>query len=184
MEGKLIGILAVALAIGLAAGAGIGYVVFDGNDVSADETYWFYLYFEEGDAKNKWYSATGPDATVAFENAMKAANITWVTSSIGYVSNVGGTDCAWASFEYLWDVCDEKTAVESVLMPLIHGGMFIHSNGWRMFFGFDTPGSDKMKLYQSNSNVFILSPYGSDDLPTFDPKSGLDQWNGSGPFAS
>ena len=60
MENKMIGFLAIAVAVGLAAGAGIGYLVFDEDPV--EETYWYYLYFADGDERKPSYRPAGRPA--------------------------------------------------------------------------------------------------------------------------
>lgn len=58
MENKMIGFLAIAVAVGLAAGAGIGYLVFDEEPVE-QQKYWFYLDYgdyEDADKVNRWVS--------------------------------------------------------------------------------------------------------------------------------
>ena len=183
MEQKMIIFLAIAVAVGLAAGAGIGYLVFD-DDEPTDETYWFYLYFADGDSRNKWYSATGSDATKAFDNAMDAAGYEWEKSNWGYISSIDGVGSSWAAYNYLWD-CYSEDACESSIANDVYSayGTFVSSNGWKEFSGFDDDGSDKMKLYQSNSNVFIFTTYDSYWNPLIDPKTGYDCWDDSGPFA-
>ena len=69
MENKMIAFLVIAVAVGLAAGAGIGYLVFDEEPVE-QQKYWFYLdYGDEASADkvNRWVSV---EATSAGE-AMK-----------------------------------------------------------------------------------------------------------------
>jgi len=182
----MIAFLAIAVAVGLAAGAGIGYVVFDEEPV--EETYWYYLYFGENDDRNKWYSATGSDATVAFDKAMDAAGFEWTKSNGGYISSVDETGSLWAIYNYLWDIYTEDAASASIAG--YESGWFSFSNGWKEFSGFDIDekkdpaGAEKMKLFESNSNVFILTLYDSSWMPIITPHSGYADWKSSGPFAA
>ena len=176
MDNKMIAFLAIAVAVGLAAGAGIGYVVFDEEPV--EETYWYYLYFGADDDRNKWYSATGSDATVAFDKAMDAAGFEWDGSS-GYPSSIAGVGTYWALYEYTYSNYSAEAETSSVAFP-VDLGYYPKSNGWNQFNGYDVEDEDKVKLYQSGSNAFFLAPYDADKK---DPINCID-WMNSGPFAA
>lgn len=185
MDQKMIVFLVIAVAVGLAGGAGIGYLVFDEEEVNTDETYWYYLYFADGDNRNKWYSATGSDATVAFDKAMDKAGFEWTKSGIGYVGAIDGEDgggYGWAIYCYLYSIYTNEAVEGSISFPA-PGSYFTMSNGWASYNGFNVEGDDaeKMKMYQSGANVFILSPYNTD---TINPITGYDDWKASGPFAA
>ena len=65
MEQKSIVFIVVALVVGAALGAGIG-MMLSGDESNGEETYWYCLYFADGDERNDWYKGTGTDATKAF----------------------------------------------------------------------------------------------------------------------
>lgn len=186
MDQKMIVFLVIAVAVGLAGGAGIGYLVFDEEEVNTDETYWYYLYFADGDNRNKWYSATGSDATVAFDKAMDKAGFEWTKSNWGYVSSIDGVGSSWGVYNYLWSVTSSAAAESSISGATNDSyGSFAYSNGWKSFSGFDSDSdSDKMKFFQSNSNVFILTTYDSSWAANITPVTGYDDWKASGPFAA
>ena len=69
MENKMIGFLVIAVAVGLAAGAGIGYLVFDEEPVE-QQKYWFYLDYgdyEDADKVNRWVSVEATSAGEAIK---------------------------------------------------------------------------------------------------------------------
>lgn len=189
MENKMIGFLAIAVAVGLAAGAGIGYLVFDEDPV--EETYWYYLYFADGDERNKWYSATGSDATVAFDKAMDDAGFEWTKSKWGYISTIDGVGSSWATYNYLWSITTSEAAESSISGKTNDQyGAFAYSNGWKSYSGFDIDknidpeNAEKMKFFQSNSNIFILTTYDALWAANITPVTGYDDWKASGPFAA
>ena len=60
----MIAFLAIAVAVGLAAGAGIGYVVFDEEPVD-EKSYWIYLSNTDSDVDG-WYEIVADDPVEAF----------------------------------------------------------------------------------------------------------------------
>ena len=65
----MIGFLVIAVAVGLAAGAGIGYLVFDEEPVE-QQKYWFYLDYgdyEDSDKVNRWVSVEATSAGEAIK---------------------------------------------------------------------------------------------------------------------
>lgn len=175
MESKIIAFILVGIVAGAAVGVGTGYVVWNGEK----EEYSFYLYFDDGDDKNGWYSAKASNATDAFKEAMKKAGISW-TNSNGYPADVGGVEGLWYICQYLYSSTDSEAAQGSILYPVISYGSLAHSNGWMSIYGYGE--SEDLKLGQFGSKIFFLSPYAKMGSDTPSPVS-VDGWMNSGPFA-
>ena len=117
MEQKMIIFLAIAVAVGLAAGAGIGYLVFDEDPVE-QQTYWFYLdYGAEADAEkvNRWVSVNATSAGDALKKVPGAVCESDPTFGISLKSidglgtvNNGGNWVYWEMYIYNGDYNDSS----------------------------------------------------------------------------
>jgi hypothetical protein len=160
-DNKVIVFAVVALLVGVAAGAGIGYAVFHDKN-SSDETYYFYLFWGDNDAKNGWYSASAGNADDALDKAMKKADIPvdWTTGYPCFDSS------SWYSAYYIYGDTTKLAAEKSVKDPVDDAwgmGMF-RSNGWVSFIGYDEtedPADLEKKLHEAGSNIFFFCPYSS-----------------------
>jgi len=149
-DNKMIAIVAVVVIAVVAVGA---FFILN-NGSNDDETYYYYIDFGDNDKKTAWYSASGSDADVALEKALKGTDITLTYSKGGYPNFDTGT---WGMFVYNWAICSSTTATESVAMPNYDDyGSFVKSNGWDSFSGY---GSAAKKVYQAGANVFFFSKY-------------------------
>ncbi len=181
MESKAITFIVAALVVGAALGAGIGFIMFGNSDSNAEETYSYYIYFGEGEAKNGWYTAKATDASAGFDKAMKNAGMEWEKSPWGYIKSVNGESgsSGWAVFEYLYKDCNSDAQTGSIS----------YASGWRAFAGYTVTGEDdpSLKLKQSDSNVWFLSLYGpAPEYTMINPWDDAvsNKWMNSGPFAS
>lgn len=179
---KSMAFVVVALLIGVAAGAGIGFFIWSGDDCSDDQEYNYYLYFAANDTRNGWYNACGADATDAFDKAMTDAGLEYEISSYGYIGSIDGVgdSAGWYLCEYLYDVYSKDAADASILYPTESYGALTYSNGWKSMSGFGS--GDTLKLYQFESTTYFFSPYAA-DWSAESPVS-VNTWMSSGPFAN
>ncbi|MBQ3736777.1 MAG: hypothetical protein II855_07610 [Candidatus Methanomethylophilaceae archaeon] len=139
--------------------------------------YSFYLYFAADNAKNGWYSAKASNASDAFTDAMKDANIEWTKSGWGYVASIDGNkgynDAGWCISCYTYSQVD-KAAQD--------GSSTTYLNGWQSFSGYDSTEHDGFKFFESASTIWFLTPYiegyGSENPNT------VSTWKASGPFTA
>ncbi len=144
----------------------------------SDKTFWFYLYFAEGNAKNGWYSAKASNASDAFTAAMKDANIEWTKSNIGYVQSIDGNDGSgngWSLMTYLYSQTDKAAQDASATKS---GFDF---KGWGMLNGYDTEAHDGFKLFESSATIWFMAPYAAVWTDTPDPST-ASSWKATGPF--
>ena len=193
MEGNKVTTYAVvALVVGILVGVGVGYAAFHGsnsnnNDSNTDETYWFYLYFGDNAVNTKWYSATGTDATDAFDKAMKSAELEYEVSSWGYISSVDGKGAdngGWYIAQYLYSDTTSDAANASVLFPTDAYGSMRVSNGWAQINGYDA--GEGLKLWEFGSNIFFMSMYGEYGVSSTPSPASTTLWmtDSTGPFAT
>lgn len=186
MEGnnKLVVYAVVALVVGAIIGIGAGYAMWSGNsDNGVDESeYHYYLYFGADSQKNGWYSATGADAGVAFENAMKSAGMDYTFSNLGYVQSIDGVDngAGWYIAQYLYSETSTEAAQGSVAGEKVEYGILTYSNGWMLFNGYGTNG--EFQLGSCGSNIIFMSAYNV-DWSAASPVS-VTEWMTTGPFAT
>lgn len=104
MDQKLLVFVCIAVAVGLAGGAGIGYAVF--HEDNCEQTYWFYIDYgtkADDDHKNGWVSVTG---TSTADAAKKIPGIILKDTEHGYlidsINGIEGTTSEpwlyWAQF--------------------------------------------------------------------------------------
>lgn len=181
MDNKIAVYAVVALLVGAVIGVGAGYVLFNssGDDSSAEESYSFYLYFGDDDKRTKWYTADGTDATDAFDKAMKAANLSYEVSSIGYVGTIDG-EGSWYIAQYLYADTTKAAADASISGSIESYGTLRVSNGWASIAGYN--GIDGLKLCEINSNIFFMSIYQA-DYSAASPAT-CTGWMTTGPFAA
>lgn len=174
MSQKTTIIIAVAV-VAVVAVAGVAVFFVMNNDKDTDETYWYYLYFAEGNEKNGWYSATADNASDGFTNAMKDANIEWTKSSWGYVASINGNagynDAGWCISAYVYSHTD-KAAQD--------GSSGAYLNGWQSFSGYDTTDHDGFKFFESNATIWFLTPYLT-GYASETPNT-VSTWKNAGPF--
>lgn len=191
MEGNKVTTYAVvALIVGILVGVGVGYAAFHGsnnnNDSNTDETYWFYLYFGDNAVNTKWYSATGTDATDAFDKAMKNADLDYEVSKWGYISSIddkGADNGGWAIAQYVYADTSSDAAKASVegLLTDAYGG-YAGSNGWHLIAGYGS--STDLKLSQFGSTVYFMSMYNADWTFATPDSTTLWMTDSTGPFAT
>ena len=172
MEQKSIVFIVVALVVGAALGAGIG-MMLSGDESNGEETYWYYLYFADGDERNDWYKGTGSDATKAFDKAMDDAGFDWEKSTWGYISSIDEVNngSGWAITQYLYTEFTSAAASSSIS----------YDNGWYSTSGFDD-GTDDMKLKQFEAKVYFMTPYLENYEDTPKVADVFSAWSTSGPF--
>ena len=182
MERKLI----VFLLAGMLVGAGAGYLISEsmGTSGDPDDTYWFYLYFSDGDARNKWYSAEAPNTNEGFGRAMENAGMKWEKSPWGYISTIdgdGGND-GWFLCQYIYSSCSAAAAGNSIVAPDQSATGVLHSsNGWYTIYGYDDGG---FKLGQFSSHIYFFSIYYTVAGGYFaESPVSKTTWMNSGPFA-
>lgn len=193
-KSKVVLFAVVALLIGAAAGAGVGFMVAgDGGDSApGGREYSFYLHFADGDSRDGWYSATAEDAGQAFGAAMDAAGLEHEVSSYGYVASIDGVDgggSGWYICHYVYSDFTEEAAKASILFPTESFGTLQCSKGWKSLTGYGE--GTEVKLAQVESTAFFLSPYALDPAPEGSPASWsapspvtVKSWMSGGPFAS
>ena len=128
-----------------------------------EKEYSFFLYFGPGDTRTNWYTASGTDATAAFDAAMTAANMDYVVND-GYLSSIDGVASMWMTYGYMYTASDATAFNASVGYPLYTGGqysMFLKSNGWVSIAGYNVAGDSGLKYYQFNSDRYVISVYGA-----------------------
>ncbi len=190
MEGNKVTTYAVvALVVGILVGVGVGYAAFHGSDNNnnngnADDTYWFYLYFGDNSINTHWYKGTGSDAGVAFEKAMKDANIKYEASESGYISTIDGKggDNGWYLAQYLYKNTDQAAAKASILYPTESYGTLRVSNGWASIAGYD--GVSGLKLSEIESVAFFMSMYNADYSAASPVSTTTWMMDTTGPFAA
>lgn len=188
MEGnKLTTYAVVALVVGILVGVGVGYAAFhgsnDNNNSNTDDTYWFYLYFGDNAVNTKWYSATGANATDAFDKAMKNADLKYTISTYGYVGTIDGKgDNAWYTAQYLYKDTTSAAAQASILFPTESYGTLRVSNGWASVSGYD--GVSGLKLSEFGSTVYFMSMYEADYSAPSPASTLLWMSDSTGPFAT
>lgn len=179
-NGKIIAIAVVALLVGGALGAVIGVVAKPAQD--NDDTYYFYVYFGEGNAKNNWYSAKASDAAKGFEKAMNDAKLSFKLNSYKYISEIDGNNgngSGWYIAQYLYKDTNKAAADASILYPTESYGTLRCSNGWISFSGYDSNDYTN-KIGEANGTIYFLSPYNMDySAPS--PAS-VNTWMTTGPF--
>lgn len=183
MEGnKMYVFLVIGIVVGAAVGIGAGYMMFNDSDCSSAEEYNFYICYGATDADNGWYSASGDNATEAFDKAMDKAGIEYVANS-GYISSIDGVGTMWSTIQYTYSMYTEAAEAASILYPNYSGyGGFISSNGWVMSNGFNIDGYDGLKFCEFESNTYFLSVY--DDVTyAFETPVSYTGWMDEGPFA-
>ncbi len=172
MSQKTTMIIAVAV-VAIVAVAAVA-IVLTKDKGSDDETYYYYLYFADGNDKNGWYSADADNASDGFTNAMEDADLSWEKSSWGYIASIDGNagynSWGWSISAYTYSHTDSTAADASSGVKL---------NGWTSFAGYDSDEHDGFKLWQSNCNIWFLTPY--TDGVTPDPST-VSTWKNSGPF--
>ncbi len=172
---KLIALVVVGLLAGVGVGYGVGFLMD-----SDDAEYHFYVYFDDGDDRNGWYSAKGSDAAVGFDRAMKAAGFEYELGG-GYLSMIDDAATFWSVYDYLYLGTDNESASSSVLEPVYSYGALAYSNGWKSFMGFGGyDDGQPFKILQSVSTIFFLSMY--DDLGYAPNPVDFDDWMSAGPF--
>lgn len=201
MDSKSTAFLAVALVIGLVIGAAAGFFLWgnNGDTGNEDETYWFYINFGDGDERTAWYSGEGKSVSEGFDAAMVSAGMDYTLSEYGYLSEIGGVNASWSSFNYLYGEYNTAAQSTSVMYPnyyqqlvddpdnpgekvMVDTTNFISSNGWATFNGY---GTFKNMLDGSVSNVFYMSMYVELSPNVWGcPNPVTDTgWMNSGPFA-
>ena len=165
--------LVVGLVIGAAAGVGVGYVMFGGEDNNSE--YWFYLDFngEDTDVDDQWISVKESDALSALLKALDSKNIPYdiaeTGATAGWITSIGDVEPKWADGKswMLWgwfsnDIVAEKSA-------------------WSA-----SPG-----LTVTNATTFYLavSEIDSASIPgeyvtLFDPNYESVKWKAGGPFSA
>ncbi len=186
----------VTLVVGILVGAGVGYAAFHCNDEhgnsggdSGDVTYWYYIYFGDDSAMNKWYSATGADAADAFGKAMKAANMEYELSK-GYVVSIGGVDGWWSVYNYTYKETTKTAAENSILSPVNvndNPNDLAKSNGWLAFAGYDVKDDERFKIWQTGTEIFFFSIWTETSSVWGCPNpvtTNLWMTDSTGPFAS
>lgn len=182
---KLIVFAVVALVVGAAIGAGVGFAMWGNQSQSSDGQYNFYLYFGADNDNNGWYSASASNTNDAFDKAMKNAGFEYTKSSIGYIQSINGEDgsgSGWYLCQYVYSGYSEEAAEGSVLYPVESYGTLSYSNGWKSMSGYGS-GAD-LKLSQFGSMTYFFSPYAS-DWSAASPVSTIEtaDWDTTGPFA-
>ncbi len=192
MEESRIWMIVGLVAAILVVGCGAGWVVHNssqigddggGDDGAGDEsgkTYWYYLNFGDGDERTKWYSGTGTDAAAGLVSAASSSGMDVAVDDSGQVSSIDGFSrgAGWSVVCYLYSIYDQTAQSGSLLTPTSPGGVFVHSNGWAAFNGYDWSAGNTMA--QSCYTVFYMAPHSSDGsvaTPVSD-----DGWMNSGPF--
>ena len=99
MEQKSIVFIVVALVVGAALGAGIGWMLFGDSEDVEQTTWWLYIdYGDEADSshKNGWYSAKATDMKEAAEKiGVSFADSGFIDSVNGVVTDSGETWSTW-----------------------------------------------------------------------------------------
>ena len=99
MEQKSIVFIVVALVVGAALGAGIGWMLFGDSEDVEQTTWWLYIdYGDEADSshKNGWYSAKATDMKEAAEKiGVSFADNGFIDSVNGVVTDSGETWSTW-----------------------------------------------------------------------------------------
>ena len=174
MSQKTTIIIAVAV-VAVVAIAGVAVYFVMNNDKDTDDTYWYYLYFADGNEKNGWYSAKADNASDGFTNAMKDANVSWEKSNWGYVASIDGNkgynDAGWCISSYIYAHTD-KAAQD--------GSCTTYLNGWKSFNGYDSEAHDGFKLFESNSKIWFLTPYL--EGWSYETPFTVSTWKNAGPF--
>ena len=152
--------LVVGLVIGAAAGVGVGYVMFGGDD---DTEYWFFLDFngEDTDVDDQWISAKGKDLVSAMKKALDAKNIEYDIEDSGWVNELGGIS-GKTGFDWMnWGWTDSSN--NSILWA------------WQATSGLDT--TIMNWIYIGYTEVDSMW------TPSLDPNSTTAKWGTTGPFA-
>ncbi len=175
MNQKTTIIVAVAVVAVVAIAGAATFFVMNKDKGSDDDTYWYYLYFAEGNDKNGWYSAKADNASDGFTDAMKDANLEWTKSNWGYIGSINGNagynSAGWCISAYTYSHTDQAAQ---------DGSSGAYLNGWTSFSGYDSDAHDGFKLYQSNATIWFLTPY-LEGYDSEDPST-VSTWKNAGPF--
>ena len=153
--------LVVGILIGAGIGIGIGYFVFDSDDSSGEQTYWFYIDFNEDETgltnDNMWISASAGNPVDALKKAFEANDVDYDMTT--FVSSIDGVDAtgtlAW--MEYVWV-----------------GSVYESSYwGWAPTVGLDST--------IGNAFYIVYTGYAADWSALLKPND-VSYWNGAGPF--
>ncbi|MDY5872124.1 MAG: hypothetical protein SPJ57_02710 [Candidatus Methanomethylophilaceae archaeon] len=186
MEKNAIIAICVVAVLAVAGGAA-GFIILNNNDNGdpSGETYWYYIYFGDGEKNNGWYSATGNDATDGFKKAMDAAGFTYSKSKLGYIGEINDVSGSWWHGAYVYSDYSKEAQNNSVGSAVKDvTNVLLSANGWIQNSGYSAEGVTDIKLYQTNANVWYLTPYGDQVEGKYNLKTPdvVDSWMNDGPF--
>jgi hypothetical protein len=99
--------LVVGILVGAAAGAAIGYLMWNGsgnNDAAQETTYWYYIdygNYESSDAQNGWISAKSDNVVNGLIKALgETKNV--IDNESGFITSINGVEPIWTETGENW----------------------------------------------------------------------------------
>jgi len=160
--------LVVGLLVGVAAGAAVGYFMWNSSD-DDETTYWYYIDYADyatSTVKNGWISAESDTVVHGLFKALDANKIEYAISESGWITSINGVEPTW-----------DATSSESWGSWIWTVDKYTPQTAWEKCNGLDVTIGNTFYIVVTSYN-----PTTYEMLDGQDPDS-KSAWKNGGPFA-